>query len=469
MPSIYDRIYAHSPVWIQNIGISAYGFIWRHRRFGHPFAKYVDDFVARERFTYAEWHKYQEEQVRRLLKYAIIHVPHYRHAYKHLFKSSDEINDWTFKDLTKLPVIEKQLIRSAPDAFVSELSHTERLYTYETSGTTGTPLYVKFNNHMEKAAAAAYEARVRRWAGVNYTMSRAMIGGRIIIPKSVNQPPFWRYNIAEHQLYMSAFHISPANAKHYVTALNHYKPDYLVGYASSHFFLARMICEQKLSVYQPKAILTSSEKLTQEMRETIQSAYHCRTYDGYSGLEACCQASECEYGKMHISPDVGVVELLDEQDNPVPDGEIGQIVATGLLNDAQPLIRYKTGDLGILSYEKCACGREMPVLVELVGRLEDTVVAPDGSETVRFHGIFVGLPHIREGQIVQESLTLIRLRLAVTSEFNEGDKAVILKRFADRLGKEAQITLEFVDHIERTERGKFRAVISKVERQPSRP
>ena len=53
MPSIYDRIYAHSPVWIQNIGISAYGFIWRHRRFGHPFAKYVDDFVARERFTYA--------------------------------------------------------------------------------------------------------------------------------------------------------------------------------------------------------------------------------------------------------------------------------------------------------------------------------------------------------------------------------------------------------------------------------
>lgn len=467
MPSIYDRIYAKSPVWMQNIGISAYGLIWQRRRFGPPFPQYVANFVARERFTLADWQQYQEMQVKRLLKHAFTHVPYYRQSYKGIFEGLSAIDAWQLTDLSLLPVVEKQVIRHSPDEFVSDLSRQERLYSYDTSGTTGTPLVVKFNNDMEKAAAAAYEARIRRWAGVHYKMSRAMIGGRIILPKSVNQPPFWRYNVVEKQLYMSAFHISPANARHYVAALNHYQPDYLVGYASSHFFLARMICEQGLEVYRPKAVLTSSEKLTPEMRETIQKAYGCRTYDGYSGLEACCQASECECGQMHISPDVGLVELLDEQNNPVPEGEVGQIVATGLLNYAQPLIRYKTGDLGIMSYEKCACGREMPILVELVGRLEDTIIAPDGSETVRFHGIFVGLPHIREGQVIQESLTHICLRLVVTPDFNDDDRAILTKRFADRLGAEVQISLEFVDQIERTERGKFRAVISKVKRQPS--
>ncbi len=467
MPSIYDRIYAKSPVWIQNLGISAYGLIWQRRRFGPPFPQYVADFVTRENFTFTDWRQYQENQVRRLLKHASSHVPYYRQSYKNIFRDSKEIDTWNLDDLKNLPIVEKEVIRHAPNEFVSDLSREGRLYSYDTSGTTGTPLVVKFNDDMEKAAAAAYEARIRRWAGVHYKMSRAMIGGRIILPKTVNQPPFWRYNLAEKQLYMSAFHISPANAKHYVAALNYYRPDYLVGYASSHFFLARMICEQGLDVYQPKAVLTSSEKLTLEMRTTIEKAYRCRTYDGYSGLEACCQASECEQGKMHISPDVGVIELLDEQNNPVKNGEVGQIVATGLLNYAQPLIRYKTGDLGIISYEKCDCGREMPILVELVGRLEDTIIAPDGSETVRFHGIFVGLPHIREGQVIQESLTHIRLCLVVTADFNDEDRAVLTKRFADRLGPEVYVSLEFVDQIERTERGKFRAVISKIKRQPS--
>ena len=377
--------------------------------------------------------------------------------------SFEELSSFQPADLTKIPVLEKNTIRLQNEEFISLKCSSRSLHEYSTSGTTGTPLTVKFSNKMQQTWAAAYETRCRNWAGVNYKMSRAMIGGRLVAPKVHSPPPFWRYNAVERQLYMSAFHISAKTANSYAKALNHYKPEYLVGYASSHYFLARFLFEQKISVHHPKAVMTSSEKLTEEMRSVIEAVYQCKVFDAYSGVEACCLTSECECHQMHISPDVGIVELLDGMDQPVKPGQAGQIVATGLLNYDQPLIRYKTGDWAIMSTEPCKCGRAMPVLTELVGRLEDTVIGADGREMVRFHGIFVGLPHVIEGQVIQEELSKFRLKLVVDPAFGEAEKKIIRNRFYERLGQ-VTLTFEFVDHIERTERGKFRSVISKVVR-----
>jgi len=166
---------------------------------------------------------------------------------------------------------------------------------------------------------------------------------------------------------------------------------------------------------------------------------------------------------MHISPDVGIIELLDDADQPVLPGVPGRIVATGLLNFAQPLIRYDTGDIAILSGEGCSCGRQMPVIEELVGRIEDTVITRDGRETVRFHGIFIGLENVKEGQVIQEDYDRFRVRLVVKPEFGDAEKKIIYDRFEQRLG-EINLEYEYVDQIERTESGKFKAVISRVSR-----
>jgi phenylacetate-CoA ligase len=96
--------------------------------------------------------------------------------------------------------------------------------------------------------------------------------------------------------------------------------------------------------------------------------------------------------------------------------------------------------------------------------LEDLVIGPDGREMVRFHGIFLGLPHVREGQLIQETLTTFRVRLMVDAGFGDEERKIINQRFSERLGK-VHISFEYVDHIERTERGKFRAVISRVNRK----
>ncbi len=172
-------------------------------------------------------------------------------------------------------------------------------------------------------------------------------------------------------------------------------------------------------------------------------------------------ATECPFGRLHVSPDFGIVELVDENDDPVRPGEIGRVICTGLANFTQPLIRYEIGDLASWATAPCPCGRnQFPVLEHLVGRLEDVIVGENGHAMVRFHGIFVNLPNVLEGQVIQEALDRIRVRVVTRDTFGHTDERIIRARIAEeRLGR-MQVTIERVREIERTERGKFRAVIN---------
>jgi phenylacetate-CoA ligase len=198
------------------------------------------------------------------------------------------------------------------------------------------------------------------------------------------------------------------------------------------------------------------------MRDVLESAFRCNVFDAYSGIEGCCLASECEYHKMHISPDVGIVELINEKGEPAKPGELAEIVATGLLNFAQPLIRYRTRDLCVLMDEKCLCGRNMPIIDGIEGRLEDTLIGPGGSEMIS-HGFLGGIEHIRESQIIQYTPFQFTIKIVIDQEFNSLDREAIRRKFFERLGN-VTVTIEIVDSIEKTMGGKFRAVISYVER-----
>ena len=164
-------------------------------------------------------------------------------------------------------------------------------------------------------------------------------------------------------------------------------------------------------------------------------------------------------------PDFGIIEIVDEKSVPVSPGVEGRILCTGLLNEAQPLIRYEIGDLGVWSCESCPCGRShLPVVQEIVGRLEDVVIGPNGRQMVRFHGIFIGLPTVLEGQVIQEASDRFVARVVATAGFGSKEENLIRRRFAERLGP-VRVQIEQVREIPRTERGKFRAVISRLPSQ----
>ena len=221
-----------------------------------------------------------------------------------------------------------------------------------------------------------------------------------------------------------------------------------------------MLAQDLRLEYKPDALVLSSEQLTPEMKSLLRQAFRARAFEEYGCVENCVLATECEHGRLHVSPDFGILEIVDQQGQAVPPGVEGRILCTSLLNEVQPLIRYEIGDLGIWSTAYCPCGRKhLPVLEQIVGRLEDLVKGPDGRQMVRFHGIFINLPMVIEGQVIQETLRTFTVKLVVTSGFGNTEEQIIRHRFAERLGK-VQVNIQLVQEIPRTERGKFRAVIS---------
>ena len=176
-------------------------------------------------------------------------------------------------------------------------------------------------------------------------------------------------------------------------------------------------------------------------------------------------ATECPAGTMHDFPDVGWLEVLDDGlDHPDEPAGTGDLVATGLINDAMPLVRYRVGDrLTLPSTEgpRCACGRTLPAIAHVSGRSDDVVWTPDGRAVGRLDHIFKSDLPIVEAQVVQESRHLVRVLVVPGEGWDEHQAQVVADRTRERVG-DMQVEVETVAAIPRTPAGKFRAVISKV-------
>lgn len=457
MSSTLDKIYNISPVFLQNLMVSVFGAYWHWLRFGGSYSKYESGYRERESNTREEWTQYQLSAVNRIIQIAWRHVPYYRKKW-----SSDQVNQALNGNLQVLPLTEKDDIRANPYDFVRDDQRRMQEWTFHTSGTTGTPVATKWIRDENRDSLAVREVRSANWAGVSFNDPRATISGRMVEPDPTSNGPYYRYNCVEKQVYFSAFHIRPDTAEEYIAALTKHKVEWLTGYAVSYYLLAKFILEKKLVVPPLKAIITTSEKLTQEMRKVMEKAYHCRIYEEYSTVENALFASECEHGRLHVSPDVAIVEILRPDGSICNPGEVGEVVTTCLMRTHQPLIRFRLGDLAAWDSEPCPCGRNMPVIKEVVGRIEDIVIGPDGRQLVRFHGIFVDQPNVIEGQIIQENRTDFLVRIVASKDFSEKDEREIEKRMHQRLGDNANIRVERVTAIPRGKSGKFKAVISKV-------
>lgn len=453
----YDALYARLPVAAQHGVVSAYGVYWHWLRFGPGYAKHLRGYVERDRFDKATWLEWQQGRLRELLRMAALYVPFYRSTWDQADKAAAIEGR-----LDALPLLEKEPIRRDPEAFLrQDIARPHRL-VFHTSGSTGTPIASIWTVKDLRNSLALREVRSAGWAGVSFKLARATFSGRMVEPNPDSKGPYYRFNAIERQVYLSAFHLRPDTAPLYVEALKKHRIEWMTGYSFSFYLLATFVLDQGLQVPPLKAVITTSEKLTPEMRSVMERAYGCRVYEEYSTVENAVFASECESGRLHVSPDAGVVEILRPDGTACEPGEVGEVVATCLSRTYQPFIRYRLGDMACWDDENCPCGRAMPVLKEVTGRIEDAVIGSDGRQMVRFHGVFVEQPNVREGQIIQEAPSRIRVRVVPANGFSSTDVQDITQRVRQRLGSEVEVIVEPVESIPRTKAGKFRAVICNI-------
>lgn len=449
-----EDIYSRLPLIGQDLAASAFGLYRHWLRFGRGYDQFLAGFRERELWTAETLARYEHRQLVSLLSAAADHVPHYRESW-----SADEKAAARAGSLADLPLLSKDPIRAAPGRFARDDRRPRPLFTFNTSGSSGTPISTYWTAGEVRESRALRESRSANWAGTSFREGRATFSGRMVVPDVCSTGPFHRFNRVENQVYFSAFHLSARTAPQYVEALRQHRTQWLTGYAVSYYLLARHILDLGLQAPPLKAVITTSEKVTPEMRAVMEQAYRCRVFEEYSSVENAIFASECTHGRLHVSTDSGLVEILRPDGTPCSPGEAGEVVATSFVRQHQPFIRYRLGDMAAWDEAPCPCGRNFPVIKEVVGRMEDVIVGPDGRQMVRFHGIFVGLPALVEGQIVQEALDRIRVKVVPAAGYGEPERAEISARIRQRLGN-VHVVVEEVAVIPRTKAGKFKAVVS---------
>ncbi|RJQ16378.1 MAG: hypothetical protein C4560_09690 [Nitrospiraceae bacterium] len=459
---IYDwkmELYWCLPVRMQETLLSIYARHLENVYYGPVYKKWkslLNDWKSWPPSFVDEW---RSERLRCVIKKAAGSVPYYR-------KSFMDVR-WTdvrsIKDLHLLPVLEKQSLRRNEREFLAEGTNIKSLRVEPTSGTTGTSLKIYLPGQMVQQFWAIAEVMVRNVAGVSQEMPRAMMGGRPIKRGDNANPPYWRFNRHWKQLYFSSYHISKRTAAEYVNALRTYGCEWMTGFGSAIAALADDALEAGIPPYRLKAVIVSGDTLTHGMRESIEKFFMCKCFNNYGQTEKVALAMECVHGNMHVVPLVGIVEILREDGTACERGEVGEIVATGLLNEAMPLVRYRIGDHAAWAEEQsCRCGNPNPIITGLEGRVDDYVITVDGRKIGRL-AAFRRSPTIHSAQVLQDSPGHAYLLVRPGKDYRPVHAAAVRGDILERVGKFALEIVE-VPEIPKTPQGKTVTVVRLADR-----
>jgi phenylacetate-CoA ligase len=398
----------------------------------------------------------QLDKLKAILKHAYENVPFYHRKFQQARIRPEDVK--SVADLSKLPLTSKSEIqRGSLEIHMAKNFDLDNCIKRTTSGSTGLPLTTVIDEKGNDFEVAIW-TRTLLENGLKLRDKMAVIGDPRHFPKK--RSFLERLGIVSRKS-ISIFD----NAKRQVTFLEDYNPDVIKSYPSSLAILADAVRNDAHNI-KPRLLFTSAELLDSESRKFINSAFENEVLDNYACSEFSLLAWEChEHMGYHINIDNVVMEFLKDGEVVAP-GERGEIVCTGLINYAMPLIRYRLGDVGIPQEEECSCGRKLPLMKLIEGRKDDFLMALDGriiSPTVFFPYPFENMDLIRQFKVIQERRDRLTIQVVmrennfIQSQMLESAKINLQKLFGNNMQVEFQI-LEKIDE----DTKKQRKVISNV-------
>jgi phenylacetate-CoA ligase len=417
-------------------------------------ARFLREFERTQFLGAHEIRALQWKRLRRLLDHAYRRCPFYKERFDAVGLVPSDLR--SLEDLQALPVLEKKDIQDRRDALIASAWPEGDLLPNHTGGSTGRPLAF-FLSRERKCARAAATVRHNRWAGWDIGDKVACLWGA---PQDM-PPHGWRTRLRAHfldlQLMLDAGHLTERKLDEFAEALKRFRPRVILAYARAAVLLARYLRWQGRAAYQPQSIVTSAEVLEDDDRALVEEVFGCRVFNRYGCREVSVIASECSaHQGMHTMAEGLYVEVEHNAEQP---GALGSILITDLLNYAMPLIRYRIGDVGSWETGACSCGRGLPRLARVAGRVTDFLVGTDGRLV---SGIFLATyvvgkrPSLGQVQIHQESAGQVLFRIQAGAAFNAAEDLDYLRQAARRyLGEGAVVDHEFVEQLRPEKSGKF--------------
>jgi phenylacetate-CoA ligase len=309
------QIYYGLPGWARSAAATAEGLRLNWWRWGRESEDLVAEAIERESWSAERWRSWQLEQLAERLDHAARKAPYYRQYWSSRRQCGDR-RSW--ERLEHWPLLEKDAVRRFGSAFVAEDESAGPYRIESTSGTTGTPLRLWRTRRTLIRRYAIYEARHRRWYGVSRGQRWAMAGSQLVADPTSAMPPFWVWNAAGRQLYVSTYHLAPEQAASSLAAIKKYRCRLAWGHPSSLALLAQ---GRNAGEETPRlsCAVTNAEPLLANQRSLIEESFGCRAYETYGLVELVAAAGQCQAGSLHWFPVFGYVEALDLDGEPSHD------------------------------------------------------------------------------------------------------------------------------------------------------
>lgn len=453
-----DRFY---PFFTQNWLLPMYDIVKGTSRFAFSRLLQRTQWFSRKQIDQS-----QMRNLHTLLKYAYENVPFYREAFKQRNLTPSDIK--SIDDLTKLPVLTKEDIQRSSGDLISRGFPKSRLISYKSGGTGD---QIRFYITKEQVSwEVAAEFRAYGWAGYKLGDRCSIFwGSPIDLARQTSMIKRFTSGL-ERILILNTYVISNEVLARCASLLKKFNPEIIRGYASSVYMMAKYMLEMKLDYVRPRAVITSAETLFDSMRKTIEEAFGCPVFDYYGSREVGALAAECkEHTGYHISAENVVLEFVREGEH-VTAGEKGLILVTSLRNFGMPFIRYNIGDVGIPSDEQCNCGRGLPLMSSIEGRVSEFMAVYDKrlGQVVPLGPLYpiilyalMSIP-LKTVRVIQESLDKVVIKAVKDEGYSNRHTDLLVSNMHKFLGHDIIVEVDFVDSLPPLPSGKRSAFISKI-------
>ncbi|MBK8852974.1 MAG: phenylacetate--CoA ligase family protein [Saprospiraceae bacterium] len=362
--------------------------------------------------------------------------------------------------LEDFPVVNKEIIRINQNQFLSNQFKKEKLYKVTTSGSTGTP----FTVYKDPGKLARHKAENIYFSELaKYNFGTKLFYLRVW--NNVNKKSALKC-FFENLVMQDAATLDGKNLENFISKLKKDPlPKSILAFSSTCEGLVQYLDSksEELHATNVQSIITISETLPQQVKQKLENYFNCPVISRYSNIENGFIAQQCleENNEYHINNASFIIEILDlERDVPISEGNLGRIVITDLFNFGMPLIRYDTGDLGVLK-NKSICSKNNEVFSFIGGRQVDFIYSTN-KELLSPHVItntMWSYP-VKQFQFIQTSAEGYVLKLNVFD--SKPDENSLLKDLKKYLGYDAKILIEYVDEIPVLSSGKRRKIINQM-------
>lgn len=407
-----------------------------------------------------ELERSQLRQLGLLLRHAYDTIPFWRERLE--AAGYDPGIEPTREWLRTLPLLSRSDVQAQGDTLLSSRVPKEHggVAKGETSGSTGRPITF-YGTELTQFFWRAFTLRDHLWHKRDLSGTLAAI--RIKVEKQVSEGWGPATDAAFTTGRCATLNIR-TDIDEQLAWLDEQDPDYLITHPSNLRALIRRSGEKGWRPRRLREARTFSEALSEDLRALCRTVWDVKLCDLYSAEETGYIALQCPaHEHYHVQVETVLVEILDDSGNPCAPGELGRVVVTTLHNFAMPLIRYEIGDYAEAG-APCACGRGLPVIRRILGRMRNMLRLPDGR---RFYPSFpaeawAGIAPIRQLQVVQRTLHDIEIRLVAERRLSAGEKAELTTAFQRTLAYPFRIGFQYVTEIGRSGNYKFEDFISEL-------